>query len=43
MKENIFSNPLVIYILYQYVKDRVSRMQSQACLGYAEAPPMFEA
>ena len=29
--------------LYQHVKDRANRMQSQACLGYAEVQPMFEA
>lgn len=25
------------FVLFQYVKELLSRMQSQACLGYAEA------
>ena len=34
---------LRFFRLYQYVKDRARRADSQACLNYSEPQPMFEA
>ena len=42
--QQIMKKVYVIIILYQRVKDRASRMQSESLLsGFAEAQPIFEA
>ena len=35
-------NNVRVYVCISDVKERASRMQSQACLGFAEAKPLFE-